>query len=128
MIYVDTSVVLAQLLAEDRRPNSYLWDEPLITSRLLEYEVWNRINARNLAESHGEAVRLLMGRLAFVELAVPVLARALRPFPTTVRTLDALHLASADFLRDQGQIVQMATYDTRMLDASRAMEFGVLSL
>ena len=46
MIYVDTSVALAHLLAEDRRPATTLWDEPLILSRLLEYELWTRIHAR----------------------------------------------------------------------------------
>ena len=122
MIYVDTSVVLAQLLAEDRCPPDSLWGEPLITSRILEYEVWNRLHARKLGESHGEAARLLIGRLAILELAPPVLARALQPFPLPVRTLDALHLASADFVREQGQRVQVASYDKRLLDAARALE------
>lgn len=50
MIYVDTSVVLAQILAEDRKPPRSFWDEDLISSRLLEYEVWTRLNARNLTD------------------------------------------------------------------------------
>ena len=49
-----------------------------------------------------------------------VLARALEPFPVPVRTLDALHLASLDFLMRQNQDVELATYDQRMLkDAER---------
>ena len=122
MIYVDTSVALAHLLAEDRYPSSSLWEAPLVSSRLLEYEVWTRIHARRLERSHGEAVRSLLGRLAFLELAAPVLARALEPFPTVVRTLDALHLASMEFLRRQGQRVTLASYDERMLAAARALE------
>jgi len=39
MIYLDTSVVLAELLAEDERPPDSLWDDTLVSSRLLEYEV-----------------------------------------------------------------------------------------
>ncbi len=123
MIYVDTSVALAQLLAEDRRPASSLWAEPLVSSRLLEYELWNRIHARRLTSSHGEAARLLVGRLALIELAREVLTRALEPFPCPVRTLDALHLASADFLRRQGQSVSIVSYDGRLLTAARALEF-----
>ena len=38
MIYLDTSVALAHLLAKDRAPPDALWQEPLIASRLLEYE------------------------------------------------------------------------------------------
>ncbi len=126
MIYIDTSVALAQILAEDHHPSSSLWEQTLVTSRLLEYEVWNRIHARKLSESHSESVRLLLGRLAFVELAPPVLARALEPFPTTVRTLDALHLASLEFLRQHNQGVQLASYDERLTGAARALKIPVV--
>jgi predicted nucleic acid-binding protein len=121
VIYLDTSVALAQLMAEDRVPRPTLWGETLVSSRLLEYEVWNRIHARGLAVSHGEAARQLIGRLALVELAPPVLARALEPFPLPVRTLDALHLASAEFLRGQGQKLSLASYDDRLSAAARRM-------
>jgi predicted nucleic acid-binding protein len=121
MIYLDTSVALAQLLAEDRIPSPWLWSESLVSSRLLEYELWNRINAKKLTRSHGEAVRDLLARIALLELAPPVLARALEPFPAPVRTLDALHLASADFLRGSDPSLRMASYDKRLSRAARAM-------
>lgn len=126
MIYLDTSVALAQLLAEDRRPADTLWQEPLVSSRLLEYEVWNRLNARGLGSSHGEASRLLLSRLAFLELDRPVVARALEPFPEPVRTPDALHLASADFLRRQGVAVRVASYDARFLALAAMLDFEVV--
>ncbi|HLK10391.1 MAG TPA: PIN domain-containing protein [Candidatus Binatia bacterium] len=116
LIYLDTSVALAQLLAEDRSPPAALWAESLVSSRLLEYEVWTRVHARGLGGSHGTDVRQLLGRIAFLELAPPVLARAIEPFPAPVGTLGALHLASADFLRRQGQDVRLATYDGRMCE------------
>ena len=128
MIYLDTSVALAHLLAEDRLPPSRLWQELLIASRLLEYEIWTRIHARELARSHGDQVRALVGRVAFVELAPPVLARALEPFPSPVRTLDALHLASIEFLRAQGQVVQLASYDDRLTAAARALRIPLYKL
>ena len=123
MIYLDTSVALAHLLAEDRRPPASLWHETLVSSRLMEYELWTRLHARRLAPSHGEAARALIGRVALLELAPPVLGRALDAFPgaVTVRTLDALHLASCTYLRDQGQAVALASYDERMLAIGRAM-------
>jgi predicted nucleic acid-binding protein len=128
MIYLDTSVALAQLLAEDVTPPAELWAETLVSSRLLEYEVWTRIHARRLEPSHGEPVRQLIARLAFLELAPPVLARALDSFPVPMRTLDALHLASADFLRRHGQTVRLASYDDRMLRAAAALDFDVYPL
>lgn len=48
MIYLDSSVVLAELLTENRRPSPSIGDEDLVTSRLLEYEVWVRLHDRGL--------------------------------------------------------------------------------
>ena len=128
MIYLDTSVALAQLLAEDVVPPVVLWSETLVSSRLLEYEVWTRVHARRLESSHGDTVRELIARIALLELAPPVLSRALDPFPVPVRTLDALHLASADFLRRQGQKVRLASYDDRMVRAAAALGIDAYSL
>jgi predicted nucleic acid-binding protein len=128
VIYLDTSVALAQLLAEDRAPPDRLWREPLISSRLIEYEIWTRIHARKLVRSRADEVRALLGRLALIELAPPVLARALEPFPKPVRTLDALHLASMDFLRNQGQSVTLASYDSRLLNCARALRISIYKL
>lgn len=128
MIYLDTSVALAHLLAEDRAPPDRLWKEPLISSRLIEYEIWTRIHARKLTRSHTDEVRSLLSRLALIELATPVLARALEPFPKPVRTLDALHLASMEFLREQGQSVTLASYDERLISGARALRFPLYKL
>jgi len=123
LIYLDTSVVLAHLLAEDRTPTPSLWAETLVSSRLLEYEVWVRIHARGLTRSHAEVARQTLARVGFLELLPQVLERALEPFPVAVRTLDALHLASIDFLRRLGQQPRLASYDDRMLRA--AEELGI---
>ena len=128
MIYLDTSVALAHLLAEDRAPPDRLWAEPLISSRLIEYEIWTRIHARKLTRSHSDEVRALLSRLALIELAPPVLARALEPFPKPVRTLDALHLASMDFVRKQGQNITLASYDGQMINAARSLRIAIYKL
>ena len=128
MIYVDTSVALAELLAEDRHPGEDFWNQTLVSSRLLEYEVWIRVHARKLARSHGEAVRALVGRVALLELVSPVLTRALEPFPKPVRTLDALHLASTEFLRERQPAIQLATYDRRQATAAKAMGIALYDL
>jgi predicted nucleic acid-binding protein len=128
VIYLDTSVAIAHLLAGDRRPPDALWGQPLVASRLLEYELWTRLNARGLGASHGEAARRLVERLAILELAPAVLARALEPFRAPVRTLDALHLASIEFLRARGQKTELASYDERLITAARALGIPVAAL
>lgn len=127
MIYLDTSVLLAQLLAEDRFPAPGLWEETLVSSRLLEYEVWTRLNALGLAGDLGEDARTLIARVALLELVPQVFARALEPFPAAVRTLDALHLASLHFLGEQGQRVTLATYDERLAAAAAALGVSVMA-
>ena len=116
MIYLHSSVALAHLLVEDRFPAEDLWRQQLVSSRLLEYEVWNRIHARRLARSHGDAVRALIGRVALLELAPTVLARALDPFP-----IPPLHLSSIEFLRQRQQQVELASYDERLIAGARAL-------
>jgi hypothetical protein len=70
----------------------------------------------------------LLARVSLIEMSPPVLVRALEPFPVAVRTLDALHLASMEFLRLNGQRVDLASYDQRLLTAAQAMGFAVLPL
>ena len=102
-----------------------LWQQRLVSSRLLEYELWVRINVRGLARTHGDATRDVLRVVALVEMAPLVLARAIEPFPTSVRTFDALHLASMLYLRDQGENVTVATYDDRLAAGARALGFTV---
>jgi predicted nucleic acid-binding protein len=128
MIYVETSVLLAQLLAEDRFPPEGLWSAQLVSSRLTEYEVWTRIHARRLSGSHGEATRVLLARLSWLELTPTVLARALEPWPRPLRTLDALHLASVEFLRLRGQQVSLASYDDRVVSAAGTLKIPLFQL
>jgi predicted nucleic acid-binding protein len=128
MIYLDTSVALAHLLAEDRRPPDSLWQQPLVASRLLEYELWTHLNARRLGASHGELARRLLERLALLEMLPNVLARALEPFPTPVRTLDALHLASIEFLRARGQTIELASYDEQLVAAAKGIGIPIVPI
>jgi len=107
VIYLDSSVAFARLLFEPRSPAAPFWQERSVSSRLLEYKVRNRVHAYGLISSHAEPARLL--------------ARALEPWPMPLRTLDALHLATVEFLRAQGEPVELASYDNRFLAAARAL-------
>jgi predicted nucleic acid-binding protein len=121
VIYLDSSVALAHLLAEDRRPPANLWEQPLVSSRLLQYEVWNRLHARKVGAEQRRGAGGLIDRVNLIELAPTVLARALDPFPIPVRTLDALHLASMEFIRSLGQAIALASYDERLTEAARRL-------
>jgi len=128
LIYLDSSVVLAHLLAEAKAPPPKLWNESLVSSRLLTYETWDRVHRLGLTASHGPLVDRLLERVAFLELREEVLARAKEPFPAPVRTLDALHLASVAFLAERGVRAPIASYDDRLLAAARALKLPIAKL
>jgi len=73
-------------------------------------------------------VRALLARVDMMEMSEAVLARALEPFPIPLRTLDALHLATIEFLRSQGDSVELASYDNRLLTAARALGVPLAAL
>ena len=128
MIYLDSSVALAHLLAEDSALEESIWEQSLISSRILEMKCGNWMHARGLGRSHGEAVRALVARVALIEMTPPVLARALEPFAIAVRTLDALHLASIEFLRSRLQTVELASLDGRLLASARAQGISIYQI
>ena len=128
MIYLDSSVVLARLLFERRAPPTLFWDDELVSSRLLEYEIWNRVHVYSLSDSNQDAARRLLLGVRLLEMDKSILARALKPWPTPIRTLDALHLATVDYLRRQGEPVELASYDHRLLAGARALGIPITAL
>ena len=128
MIYIDSSVALARLLLEPRSPPERLWQERLVSSQLLEYEVWNRVHAYNLTDQIGGEVQGLLMRVGMVEMTRSVLAKALEPLPIPLRTLDSLHLATMDFVRSQGETMELASYDNRLLVAAQAIGIAAAAL
>jgi uncharacterized protein len=128
VIYVDSSIALAHLFGEARSPPALFWAEPLTSSKLLEYEVWNRIHAYGLTDSHSEAARALLWRVTLVEMDERVLARASEPLPVRVRTLDALHLATMVFIQARRQTLELASYDARLVAGARALGISLAAL
>ena len=128
MIYIDSSVALSRLLLEPRAPPLEFWQAPLVSSRLLEYEVWNRVHAHGLMGSHGDQARSLLIGIELLEMEKSLLARALEPWPITIRTLDALHLATVEHLRSLGGSIELASYDSRLLAAAHALGIAAAEL
>jgi predicted nucleic acid-binding protein len=128
VIYLDSSVALASVLAEERQPSDRLWTRWLSSSRLLEYEVWNRIFAKDMGETHRDEIAAMLRRIDFVELSRDCLRRAVHPYPVPVRILDGLHLATMAHLREQGEVVELASYDGRLLAAAQALGIPLAAL
>lgn len=128
MIYIDSSVVLSRYLEEARTPAATFWQAPLVSSRLLEYEVINRLHAYECDASDIAEARVLLQRTLLIDLTRPVLDRALEPFPHRIRTLDGLHLATIDHLRRRGESIELASYDNRLCAAAEALRIPLAAL
>jgi len=118
MIYLDSSalVKLVRVEAESVALSSWLTDrsaETPIASALVEVEV-----RRALRRSQPEAlpaVDAVLARVARVAISAAVRDRAAVIGAPGLRTLDAIHLATAEFLVSAGQrITAFVTYDERL--------------
>lgn len=71
-------------------------------------------------------LRTFERRCAVVAVTDAVLTRAGRPFPVEpIRTLDALHLATAELLGEPPQLVTLLTRDARVRDNAQALGYGL---
>ena len=136
--YIDTSVVL-RIVLEDENPLSE-WAQIItgFASELLAVEVrrtldrfWieHKLTGDDFAAKSADA-ESMMKRIHQVELDRRVLGRVARPFPTSIATLDAIHLTTALFLREAQPALQpallFATHDHQLARAARAMHFEVI--
>jgi predicted nucleic acid-binding protein len=123
LVYVDSSVALAHVLGERITPPASLFDESLISSRLLEYETWVTLHREQLGSTHADVLAGLLDRIALIEPIRPVVEALFKPLAKGLRTLDAIHLASMLFLNENAQDVRLATYDRRL--AGIAKDAGI---
>ena len=118
--YLDSSAFVKLVKEDDETPalieRLREWPERA-SSRLLRVEVLRA--ARQADGSTFERAAALLRDVALIPLAEPVLERAVEIDPAPLRSLDAIHLATALALgEDLGVLI---SYDRRLLDAAEAM-------
>jgi predicted nucleic acid-binding protein len=133
--YVDSSVLLRLVLREPGALSEWKDLDEAVTSELARVECLRtldrlqlRAGARReeLAARRAHVYRLLE-EVDEVELSREVLERASQPFPSALGTLDALHLATAALLAEQGgQKLVLATHDAALGLAARSVGFTVV--
>ena len=129
--YIESSALLAALLESDAAARKALRAEgQRVTSALTLAEgaraiVRARVSERLTPAEERAAVRGLRvfeRRCYVVAITDAVLARVGRPFPMEpVRTLDAVHLATAELVGEPPQLVTIVTRDARVRDNARAL-------
>lgn len=126
MIYLDSSAVLKLLVDEAESADLATFvaahdHSPAVSSELAMVEVVRAV--RRLAPELVPDARALVSQLDLVPLGSEVIARAADIGEPLLRTLDALHLASALTVRDA--LASFVVYDHRLASAARAMGLDV---
>jgi predicted nucleic acid-binding protein len=133
--YIESSALLAALLEQDSSAKAALRAEgQRITSALTFAEgsralVRARIAGHLTPDQERSAVRALRTferRCAIIAVTDAVLTRAGRPFPIEpIRTLDAIHLATAELLGEPPQLVTVVTRDARVRENAQALGYAL---
>lgn len=132
--YVDSSVLLRVIFGEVGRLATWSEIQTRVSSRLVRLECLRTIDRARLrsalddtevARRRGALFEQLEG-FNLLPLEEPVFERAEDPFPTTLGSLDAIHLATALSLRSGLPHLCFATHDGELALAARAMGFQVI--
>lgn len=124
LAYLDSSAVVKTIVeeAESHALNRFLLDfETHASSELSRTEVVRAVRRDQPAAVPRAFTALQL--LVLIELSQTILDAAGLLDPPRLRTLDALHLATAQVLSPQ--LGAFVTYDTRMRDAASAVGFPV---
>lgn len=126
MIYIDSSVILAALFGESRRPVDAFWEGPRVASRLTDLEVRVGSSRRERSSQFAAKAHRLLSDVRFVEITGRAVQLLYTSPPRTLRTLDAIHLATLAYVNSGPRDVPLATYDRRLAAAAQAMGFQVI--
>ena len=126
-VYVDSSVIVAATLEQPGALRGVRWaaavSSELIVAELLRTLDRLRLTASTpdaeLAQLREEAERNL-AKLDLVPINRAVLRRAGGAFPVAVKTLDAIHLATALLWDEQAGEIVFLTLDRQLANAARA--------
>jgi predicted nucleic acid-binding protein len=128
VIYLDSSA-LVKLLFEERESGALSWwlsarpDLPKMTSQVSAIEVvrvCQRLGARQ-----EPAARSLLAGIDVMPLGPAVVDLATRVGPASLRSLDAIQLATALLVRDG--LAALIAYDRRLVEAAVAEELPVVT-
>jgi hypothetical protein len=128
VIYVDSSAIAKLVRPEVESGALAEWlntaAEPVVTSALAEVEVPRAL--RRVAPERLGGVAAVLARLSRMEIDAPVRATAAAYVDVGLRSLDAIHLATAEMLVAAGKdVTAFVSYDVRQGAAAASAGFPV---
>ena len=128
LLYVDSSALVKLVLAEPESAalRSFLSDrEHLVSSAVAAVEVVRAARRASRSKRVASQARHVVRAVHLLAVDLKVLERAAGLAPATLRSLDAIHLASALSLEDD--IEAMVVYDDRLANAATTAGLTVVS-
>jgi len=119
LVYLDSSALVKLVVreAESDALRAFLSEHPAaVTSALAVTEVRRAIGRLSPRRSLSDRARLVLDGVALLAVDNDVLEKAARLAPAELRTLDAIHIASAISLR--ADLLAFVTYDGRQRAAA----------
>ena len=127
LLYLDSSAVVKLVVAEPETPSllEFLAGWPhRVSSALARVEVVRAVKRIGAGPAVRRRATRVLARIALVRIDDAVLAAAARVLPPELRTLDAIHVATA---RSLDGVAGIVTYDARLGRAAARARFKVWS-
>jgi predicted nucleic acid-binding protein len=127
LLYVDSSALVKLVVAEAETPalRAFLAAWPSrVSSALARVEVMRAVRRIDAGPAARRRAAQVLARVALVKIDEAVLAGSARMAPPELRTLDAIHLATARSLESLAGIV---SYDLRLARAAARARIQVFS-
>ena len=128
LVYLDSSALVKLVVAE---PESSVladflrgWSER-VSSAVALTEVPRALRRAGFGASERRRSREVMARIALVDVDRRILVAAAALDPPALRTLDAIHLATALVVRED--LAGLVTYDRRLAAAAERLDLDVLA-
>lgn len=126
LLYLDSSALVKVVIeeAESEQLETHLSDDTVLaTSRIALVEVPRATSLANPSEEVRAETERILASCLLVDLSERVLRDAAALASREVRTLDAIHLATARYIDAE----ELVAYDRRLLEAARAHGLPVSS-
>jgi len=131
--YLDSSVVLRYILQGETAIQHALACPAIVSSELLEiecrrvisrYRMQGELDDEGMVTAIGRFEKILAG-ISLVQLSEPIKKRAMEAFPLNIKTLDALHLATALIFADKmsDESVLVFSHDGGMNRCAKVLGF-----
>lgn len=128
LLYLDSSAILKLIVHEKETPDliALLSNHPeRVSSALARIEV-----LRAIRRAHGRAAELrraqdVLDRIALIRIDDDIVAAAAELPPQDLRSLDAIHVATALSLK--GDLAGLVSYDRRLAAAAAKLRLPILS-